>query len=314
MTGESSRSRSGVTANAFRLMGTPPLLGRTLVDRDERPGEPPVVVIGERCGRHDSTATLACWANGEGGRRQRRSLASCPTHSRSQKTTDSGSRCASTARHSSRERVRGSRSSDAWRPVFRSTMRVPSCASLARKCRPAFRELTRISGRSCERPWHIVRRRRGPIFLATALTREQRLFDAARHHVYEHRDARFRSNGDARLGDHRPQRARCEPRTHHGQLFSEALVLTAWDDRRSCCRESRCASRLDNSPRTTCCRSGSMRACRGEQCSTPRLAVFGAALVGILPAIRVTRVNIQDMLRSESAGRAGIKFGGSGPR
>ncbi|HTE43781.1 MAG TPA: ABC transporter permease, partial [Gemmatimonadaceae bacterium] len=37
-----------VTANAFRLMGTPPLLGRTLLDRDEQPGEPPVVVIGER--------------------------------------------------------------------------------------------------------------------------------------------------------------------------------------------------------------------------------------------------------------------------
>ena len=40
------------------------------------------------------------------------------------------------------------------------------------------------------------------------------------------------------------------------------------------------------------------------------LAVFGAAMVGILPAIRVTRVNIQGMLRSESAGRAGLKFGG----
>jgi putative ABC transport system permease protein len=37
-----------LTANAFRLMGTPPLLGRTLLDRDERPGEPLVVVIGER--------------------------------------------------------------------------------------------------------------------------------------------------------------------------------------------------------------------------------------------------------------------------
>lgn len=37
-----------VTANAFRLMGARPLLGRTLLDRDERPGEPLVVVIGER--------------------------------------------------------------------------------------------------------------------------------------------------------------------------------------------------------------------------------------------------------------------------
>ena len=36
-----------VTANAFRLVGTPPLLGRTLLDRDEQPGEPPVIVISD---------------------------------------------------------------------------------------------------------------------------------------------------------------------------------------------------------------------------------------------------------------------------
>lgn len=40
------------------------------------------------------------------------------------------------------------------------------------------------------------------------------------------------------------------------------------------------------------------------------LAVLGAGIVGILPALRVTRVNIQDMLRNESAGRAGLRFGG----
>jgi len=40
------------------------------------------------------------------------------------------------------------------------------------------------------------------------------------------------------------------------------------------------------------------------------LALLGAAIVGVLPALRVTRVNISDALRSESAGRAGLKFGG----
>ena len=34
-----------ITANAFSLMGTPPLLGRALTERDENPAEPPVVVI-----------------------------------------------------------------------------------------------------------------------------------------------------------------------------------------------------------------------------------------------------------------------------
>jgi len=35
-----------ITASAFRLIGTPPLLGRALTAQDERPAEPPVAVIG----------------------------------------------------------------------------------------------------------------------------------------------------------------------------------------------------------------------------------------------------------------------------
>ena len=35
-----------LTANAFRLLGTPPLLGRVLVDADEQPTQPPVAVLG----------------------------------------------------------------------------------------------------------------------------------------------------------------------------------------------------------------------------------------------------------------------------
>lgn len=34
-----------ITASAFALMGTPPVLGRTLIAQDEQPSEPPVVVI-----------------------------------------------------------------------------------------------------------------------------------------------------------------------------------------------------------------------------------------------------------------------------
>ncbi|MGH7552515.1 MAG: hypothetical protein ACREMQ_05755 [Longimicrobiales bacterium] len=43
---------------------------------------------------------------------------------------------------------------------------------------------------------------------------------------------------------------------------------------------------------------------------TALLAVFGAAIVGILPALRVTRINVQDALRNESAARSGLRFGG----
>jgi len=40
------------------------------------------------------------------------------------------------------------------------------------------------------------------------------------------------------------------------------------------------------------------------------LTLVGAAIVGILPALRVTRLNVQDALRSESAAGAGLRFGG----
>lgn len=40
------------------------------------------------------------------------------------------------------------------------------------------------------------------------------------------------------------------------------------------------------------------------------LTLCGAAIIGILPALRVTRINVQDALRSESAARSGLRFGG----
>ena len=40
------------------------------------------------------------------------------------------------------------------------------------------------------------------------------------------------------------------------------------------------------------------------------LTVAGAVIIGVLPALRVTRINVQDALRSESAARSGLRFGG----
>lgn len=40
------------------------------------------------------------------------------------------------------------------------------------------------------------------------------------------------------------------------------------------------------------------------------LMFVGAAIVGILPALRVTRINVQDALRDEGAARSGLRFGG----
>ena len=43
---------------------------------------------------------------------------------------------------------------------------------------------------------------------------------------------------------------------------------------------------------------------------TALLTLIGAAIVGILPAFRVTRINVQDALRNESSARSGLRFGG----
>ena len=43
---------------------------------------------------------------------------------------------------------------------------------------------------------------------------------------------------------------------------------------------------------------------------TALLTLVGAAIVGVLPALRVTRIDVQDALRSESAARSGLRFGG----
>ena len=43
---------------------------------------------------------------------------------------------------------------------------------------------------------------------------------------------------------------------------------------------------------------------------TGGLTLFGASIVGILPALRATRLNVQDALRNQGAARSGLKFGG----
>ena len=43
---------------------------------------------------------------------------------------------------------------------------------------------------------------------------------------------------------------------------------------------------------------------------TALLTLLGAAIIGILPALRVTRVNVQDAIRSEGEARSSLRFGG----
>ncbi|CAA9301169.1 MAG: Acidobacterial duplicated orphan permease (function unknown) [uncultured Gemmatimonadetes bacterium] len=43
---------------------------------------------------------------------------------------------------------------------------------------------------------------------------------------------------------------------------------------------------------------------------TALLTLFGAAIIGVLPALRVTKIDVHDALRSENAARSGLRFGG----
>lgn len=43
---------------------------------------------------------------------------------------------------------------------------------------------------------------------------------------------------------------------------------------------------------------------------TALLALFGAAIIGVLPALRVTKASVQEALRNEGAARSGLRFGG----
>ena len=303
-----------LTANAFRLMGTPPLLGRTLLDRDERPGEPLVVVIGERVWktRFDSDPRVV-------GRMVKVGTANAtivgvmpdafafPENHRlwlplrvdgSTLEPRTGPRVTIFGRLTP-----GTSLDDAQTELGVIGARMSASSPLTHEhLRPHVTGYGIIfagggEGRFFTALLTIV----NGIFLlllAIMCTNVATLVfarTATRSWEITVRSALGASRGRI-----------------IGQLFSEALVLTAVGTVVGLLL-SRVALRLalgqfaagDNLPfwldeslsgRTVLYAFG--------------LALFGAGIVGILPALRVTRVNIQDMLRNESAGRSGLRFGG----
>jgi putative ABC transport system permease protein len=302
-----------VTANAFRLMGTPPLLGRPLLDRDEHPGEPPVVVLGERVWktRFDSdpgvlgkrvkvgteTATIVgvmpdAFAFPENHRLWVPLRANGATLE---------------PRTGPRVRIFGRLTRGASIDDARAEMRVIGARMSASSprthehLRPLVTDYGLIVAEGGEggffaRLLYLV----NGIFLmllAIMCTNVATLVfarTATRSWEITVRSALGASRGRI-----------------IGQLFSEALVLTAIGTIVGLLL-SRVALRLAFGQIAA---NDALPFWMDERLSWTTLlyavglAVFGAAMVGILPALRVTRVNIQDMLRSESAGRAGLKFG-----
>ena len=303
-----------VTANAFRLMGTAPLLGRTLLERDERLGEPLVVVIGEQVWktRFDSAPGILG------------------------KTVKVGTETA-TIVGVMPEAFAFPLNHRLWLPL-----RV-NASILGPRTGPRVTVFGRLA------PGASLDDARAELALigARLSASSPRTHEHLRPHVTgfalmytEGGDGRFFTrllaivNGVflmllvimctniATLVFARTATRSWEITVRSalgasrgriiGQLFSEALVLTAVGTIVGLLL-SRVALRVvfaqiaanDALPfwvdetlswRTLVYAAG--------------LTLFGAAIVGILPALRATRVNIQDMLRSVSAGRAGLRFGG----
>ena len=303
-----------VTANAFQLMGTPPLLGRTLVDRDQDPGEPPVVVIGERVWK-----TRFDGDPGVLGKRVKVGT---------ERATIVGVMPDAFA-FPENHRL--------WLPL-----RI-NAATLAPRTGPRVTIFGRLAPGASIDDARAELRVIGEQMSANSPRTHENLLPLVTHYgtiVAEGGQGRFFTrllqlvNGvflmlvavmctnvatlvfartatrswemtvRSALGASRGRIIR--------QLFSEALVLTTIGTIVGLLL-SRVALRLALGQVAA---NDALPFWVDESLSwrtliyAGGLTLFGAALVGILPAIRVTRVNIQDMLRNESAGRAGLKFGG----
>jgi predicted permease len=303
-----------VTANAFRLIGTPPLFGRTLVDRDEDPGEPPVVVIGERVWktRFDGDPAVL-------GKRVKvgtenativgvmpDAFAFPENHHLWLPLRVNAATVA--ARTGPRVTIFGRLARGASIDDARAELRVIGEQMSASSPRTHADLLPLVmpygnivaaggEGRFFTRLLELVN---GVflVLLAIMCTNIATLVfarTATRSWEITVRSA---------LGASRGRIIR--------QFFNEALVLAAIGTIVGLLL-SRVALRLGLGQVAA---NDALPFWVDESLSwrtvlyAGGLTLFGAALIGILPAIRVTRVNIQDMLRSESAGAAGLRFGG----
>ena len=137
-----------LTAAAFRTARVPPLLGRGLLDSDEMPGAPGVIVLG-----------YGVWQRSFGGRRDvigsavklgntsATVIGVMPDGFGTRSTTRHGRPCRSALRM---RRSRGARSawSAGWLPASHKTRRTPSCACSQNGRPQRFRRRTHISGRA----------------------------------------------------------------------------------------------------------------------------------------------------------------------
>ena len=200
-----------MTASAFRLARVPPLLGRPLLDGDEQPGAPPVVVLGygvwqRRFGGRADAIGQTCSSDGP----RRPSSASCRRDSPSRSTTGCGCRCISSRPGTRRSRVRQSASSAGWRREPRRRKPMRSSPTLAERDGGRLAADARASASARAG----IRRRVVPAIGSWFEFAHDAPADPPRPDrcVRERRDADLRADRDARGGDRHAVRARREPR------------------------------------------------------------------------------------------------------
>jgi putative ABC transport system permease protein len=303
-----------LTANAFRLMGTQPLIGRTLLDRDERLGEPLVVVLGERVwktrfdadpgvlGRTVKVGTANATVVGV----MPDAFAFPSNHRLWMPLRVDGATLE--PRTGPRVTIFGRLAPGTSIDDARTELSVIGARMSASSPRTHEHLRPRVTGYE-----RIIAEGGEGRFFTALLTIVNGIFLLLLAIMCTNVATLVFARTATRSWEITVRSALGASRGRIiGQLFSEALVLTAVGTIVGLLL-SRVALRLalgqfaagDNLPfwldenlswRTVLYASA--------------LAVFGAGIVGILPALRVTRVNIQDMLRSQSAGRAGLRFGG----
>ena len=302
-----------ITANAFRLMGTPPLLGRTLTDQDERPAEPPVVVIS-----HTLWKTRFASDAGVVGRTVKVGTATAAVVG----VMPEGFGFPESERIWMPLRVDGSLVAPRTGPAVSIFGRLAPGTSMEE----AQAELTAIGARIASLDPEIYKhlQPRVAAYAKPLLEGGEALF--VRNILYIVNGiflmllavvcanvatlvfARTATRGWEIAVRNALGASRDRIIT---QLFVEALVLAGvaaavglviakfslrWG--LSLLAGSEMPFWVDDSLSWT------------TVLYTALLALFGAAIVGILPALRITKINVQDALRRENAAGAGLRFGG----
>jgi putative ABC transport system permease protein len=303
-----------ITANAFRLMGTAPLLGRVLVERDENPAEPPVVVISHRLwASHFASDPAVVGKSVKLGTSPATIVGVMPE----------GFGFPINQRLWAPLRVNGAALAPRTGPSASIFGRLAPNASIE----DARAELGAIGGRLATSYPETHRHLRPRVTTYAKPITESGPMELVRNVLYVVNVVFLMLLAIVCANVATLVFARAATRSWEitvrsalgasrgriiGQLFTEAFVLAAVGAIVGLLL-AKVALRFGIGMLAG---SDSLPFWINDSVSwktvgyTALLTFFGAAIVGILPALRVTRVNIQDALRSESAGRAGLKFGG----